>query len=322
MAALPVLRGHAGQGRAAAHRAAEGRQAGRVDGQVMPAVDGRGEVYSPAARARQGGIAAQDHGIVIGLSAAGGEVAVDDRPSRSIRDEIAHIREHRRQRHRAGEVQRQVMVLGVETRPQRERRAGQDGVIAQRHRVVIGLRARGRDQCACPNDTIVANLAVVEQNAAHSDECTVAYCRAVNDRAMTNDDIFADDGIRQIGCHVDARQILNMLRAPILMAPTSPRSTAPYQMLAPGPISTSPMMDAFSAINTPEAILGSLPAKLRIIGILGIFLVCVRRTWGTGPCARHCAVSSEFWNETTLRLRFPFHRVPLFQPPCQALEGY
>src|SRR5688500_395830 len=44
---------------------------------------------------------------------------------------------------------------------------------------------------------------------------------------------------------------------PMMMRPLSPRRTAPYQMLAPSPISTWPMMTAVGAMKTPAAMTGA-----------------------------------------------------------------
>src|SRR4051812_1600484 len=52
-----------------------------------------------------------------------------------------------------------------------------------------------------------------------------------------------------------------LVSAPMRMLLVSPRRTQPYQMLARGPISTSPMMTAVGAMNASGAILGWRPAK-------------------------------------------------------------
>jgi hypothetical protein len=50
-------------------------------------------------------------------------------------------------------------------------------------------------------------------------------------------------------------------RGPTRMVLVSPRSTQPYQTLAPSPISTSPITAAVGATKAEEWTTGSLPSK-------------------------------------------------------------
>src|SRR6516164_2541173 len=61
-----------------------------------------------------------------------------------------------------------------------------------------------------------------------------------------------------------------LLSAPMRMALVSPRSTQPYQMLARGPISTSPMMTALGAMKASGAMRGCLPSKGMIRGCMAV----------------------------------------------------
>ena len=56
-----------------------------------------------------------------------------------------------------------------------------------------------------------------------------------------------------------------LLRAPITTRLTSPRITQLYQMLASGPIVTSPMIRQPGAMKALSAICGTLPPKGRIV---------------------------------------------------------
>src|SRR4029077_6907519 len=57
-----------------------------------------------------------------------------------------------------------------------------------------------------------------------------------------------------------------LVSAPMGMLLVSPRSTQPYQMLARGPISTSPMMTAVGAMKASGAILGCRSSRGMIRG--------------------------------------------------------
>src|SRR4029077_1372336 len=59
-----------------------------------------------------------------------------------------------------------------------------------------------------------------------------------------------------------------LVSAPMRMLLVSPRSTQPTQMLARGPISTSPMMTAVGAMKASGAILGCRPSKGMISGCI------------------------------------------------------
>src|ERR1017187_2729124 len=63
--------------------------------------------------------------------------------------------------------------------------------------------------------------------------------------------------------------------APMRIAASSPRSTAPHHTLAPSPISTSPLIDAVGATNGPLPIFGVLPLNGRMHAI-PLFLVIIQ----------------------------------------------
>ena len=82
---------------------------------------------------------------------------------------------------------------------------------------------------------MVADPCAVKDSGAHTDEDIVPHGAAVDDGAVADGAAPAHHGLL-----VEHGAVLILVSSPTVMAPSSPRSTALYQMLTPLPRVTSP----------------------------------------------------------------------------------
>ena len=98
----------------------------------------------------------------------------------------------------------------------------------------------------------------------HPDEAVVPHRAAVDEGAVAYGDVFAQNDLPP-GSQWSTALSCTLLFSPRISAPSSARSTAPYQIFTPLPSVTSPSTVAFAATKTAPSSRGIFPPKESII---------------------------------------------------------
>lgn len=126
---------------------------------------------------------------------------------------------------------------------------------SQKPQVRFVSTACGCDQHAVADDAPIEQDRAVAVAVAVADQRARAELSPMNHGYVGDREPVADHEIAA-GEDVERRVVLDVRFRPIRIGPTSLRSTAPYQMLLPGPIVTSPITVALGAIHAVTSTTG------------------------------------------------------------------